>query len=221
MPFIDWKCPECNREIRIDGSLQSCYCNACGKKIRITSSASSKDETINGSLVDWRCPECDREIRVDRSLDSCFCNVCGKKLVITPEKLMDLKTTSTSFSTSQSRELAGTNPSAAPQAPNRQESDTPGAGKVFGAFLLCWFVIEGTCAITSLIGAWMAYNSGALVVAYSTGGLLGLAIGIIFAFMYSKSGKLSRVVGFSVVAGLVIGIVVVIAGPTILAMRYG
>ncbi len=221
MPLVDWKCPECGREIRVDTGRETCYCNACGKKVSIASTMGTGHPTHAKGLVDWKCPACGREIRVDSSLDSCFCNACGKKLVITPEKLMDLKTTSTSFSTSQSREPAGTNPSAAPQAPNRQESDTPGAGKVFGAFLLCWFVMAGTCGIASMAGMQMMYGKGALTGGYSAGGLLGFALSIVFAFMYRKSGDLLHVVCCSIFAGFAIGIIVVVVGPTILAMRYG
>ena len=33
MSLVDWTCPACGREIRVDANRTSCFCNACGRRI--------------------------------------------------------------------------------------------------------------------------------------------------------------------------------------------
>lgn len=185
-------------------------------------------------FVDGKCPRCGSAIRVDDAQVAFYCNSCGERIAVedavakAPARVKPNPAASEATTTVRSKPtasepsralgytVAGTKPETARAA---DQPDPPGFAETLGAFIFCWFTAGATCAVVTWAGFPLVW--GVAATKLSTGGFAGLAIAIIATVLFKNSGKLGRSLGLSLIAGIVIGVIVIFISPAVFQMRYG
>lgn len=182
MAFIDWKCPKCGKEIRVDNMRKSCYCNVCGSKIEVAPSVIQSVHQSVETLVDWTCPKCGREIRVYADRATCYCNACGKKIELSANKARFAPATGSKEGAAAIGERQPATQPAAGQTV--REPTKAGVGTVIAMALFCDFVMSVFMGIISMgVFRRMGFT------AYLGPSLLSLALSIALGMHYRKTGK--------------------------------
>lgn len=185
-------------------------------------------------FVDGKCPRCGSAIRVDDAQVAFYCNSCGERIAVedavakAPSTVQPKPAASEATTTAQPKPTASELSRASENtvaetrsetAGAAEESDPPGFAETLGAFIFCWLTAGTTCAVVTWAGFPLIW--GVASTKLSTGGFVGLAIAIIATVLFKSSGKLGRSVGLSLIAGIVIGVIVIAISPTVLQMRFG